>query len=113
MFLEKSINKINVGGLKTKNKKEETNKTKKKMEAGKTPPTTTTTTEKKTEQVKDNDLPTDSPYMATGTLEDYKLKAYGAEGHQEPTPGLGGGSTDAPTPSGDAPAATTTDAKAP
>jgi hypothetical protein len=36
------------------------------MEAGKTPPTTTTTTEKKTEQVKDNDLPTDSPYMATG-----------------------------------------------
>ncbi|CAA0370196.1 unnamed protein product [Arabidopsis thaliana] len=83
------------------------------MEAEKTPPTTTTTTEKKTEQVKDNDLPTDSPYMATGTLEDYKLKAYGAEGHQEPTPGLGGGSTDAPTPSGDAPAATTTDAKAP
>ncbi|EOA28223.1 hypothetical protein CARUB_v10024413mg [Capsella rubella] len=91
------------------------------MEAEKTPPTTTTTpatttTEKKTgPEVKDNDLPTNSPYMATGTLEDYKMKAYGAEGHQEPTPGLGGGSTDAPTPSGDAPAAatTTTGAKAP
>lgn len=84
------------------------------MEAEKTPPTTTTTTEKKTgPDVKDSELPTNSPYMATGTLEDYKLKAYGAEGHQEPTPGLGGGSTDAPTPSGDTPAATKTDAKAP
>ncbi|KAL1224444.1 hypothetical protein V5N11_014405 [Cardamine amara subsp. amara] len=64
--------------------------------------TTPTTTEKKTEQeVKDSELPTNSPYVATGTLEDYKMKGYGAEGHKEPKAGLGGGSTDAPTVSGD------------
>jgi len=83
------------------------------MEAEKAPPTTTT--EKKTEQVvKDNDLPTNSPYVDdSGTLEDYKMKAYGAEGHKEVKAGLGGGSTDAPTPSGDTTTAETTGAKAP
>ncbi|CAH2061405.1 unnamed protein product [Thlaspi arvense] len=77
------------------------------MEAEKTPPTTTTATVKKPEQeVKDADLPTNSPYVDdSGTLEDYKMKAYGAEGHKEVKAGLGGGGTDAPTPSGDAPAA--------
>ncbi|CAN8283975.1 unnamed protein product [Cochlearia groenlandica] len=83
------------------------------MDAEKKTPTTTTTTEKP----KDNDLPTNSPYVDdSGSVEDYKLKAYGAKGHQEVKAGLGGGTTDAPTPSGDAPAATTTtttDAKAP
>ncbi|ESQ46234.1 hypothetical protein EUTSA_v10000405mg [Eutrema salsugineum] len=79
------------------------------MEAEKNPPTTTTTTEKKPEQVAKNDvdLPTNSPYVdESGTLEDYKMKAYGAKGHQEVKAGLGGGATDAPTPSSDAPAAT-------
>ncbi|CAH8346978.1 unnamed protein product [Eruca vesicaria subsp. sativa] len=70
------------------------------MEAEKTPPTTTTT-EKKPEQEVKNDLPTNSPYVDdSGSLEDYKMKAYGAQGHQEVKAGLGGGSTDAPTPSG-------------
>ncbi|PIA64546.1 hypothetical protein AQUCO_00100198v1 [Aquilegia coerulea] len=31
---------------------------------------------------------------------DYKRKGYGTEGHMEPKQGLGGGATDAPTPSG-------------
>lgn len=81
------------------------------MEAEKKPPTTTTT-EKKTEQeVKNDDLPTNSPYVNdSGSVEDYKMKAYGAEGHQEVKAGLGGGSTDAPTPSGNVSA---TAAKAP
>ncbi|XP_023003117.1 uncharacterized protein LOC111496824 [Cucurbita maxima] len=46
-----------------------------------------------------------SPYVNYKDLEDYKNQAYGAQGHLEPKPsrgGGGGGSTDAPTLSGDA-----------
>ncbi|KAI4383438.1 hypothetical protein MLD38_009274 [Melastoma candidum] len=42
----------------------------------------------------------DSPYLQYDNLEDYKLKAYGTQGHQEPVHGRGAGSTDAPTLSG-------------
>lgn len=61
-----------------------------------------TTTEKRTEQeVKNDDVPfIKSPYLDYDNLEGYKMRAYGAEGHQEPKVGLGGGATDAPTPSG-------------
>ncbi|KAF5736205.1 late embryogenesis abundant protein group 8 protein [Tripterygium wilfordii] len=41
----------------------------------------------------------DSPYVKYKDVDDYKRKGYGTEGHQEPKP-RGGGSTDAPTPSG-------------
>ncbi|CAK7345986.1 unnamed protein product [Dovyalis caffra] len=41
-----------------------------------------------------------SPYLKYKDLEDYKLKAYGTEGHQEVKPDQGGGGTDAPTLSG-------------
>ncbi|CAN0917953.1 hypothetical protein LINGRAHAP2_LOCUS30587 [Linum grandiflorum] len=41
-----------------------------------------------------------SPYVNYKDLDDYKLKGYGAEGHLQPNPGRGAGSTDAPTPSG-------------
>ncbi|KAL5556842.1 hypothetical protein UlMin_039078 [Ulmus minor] len=45
----------------------------------------------------------DSPYLQYKDLEEYKDKAYGTQGHQEPKPGRGaGGSTDAPTISGGA-----------
>ncbi|KAK9141978.1 hypothetical protein Syun_011378 [Stephania yunnanensis] len=43
-----------------------------------------------------------SPYVNYIDLEDYKMKAYGTEGHVEPKQGLGGGATDAPTQSGSA-----------
>ncbi|KFK32766.1 hypothetical protein AALP_AA6G286000 [Arabis alpina] len=77
------------------------------MEAEKKP---TTTTEKKTDQVaKDVDLPTNSPYVDDSTsVDEYKMKAYGAKGHEEVKAGLGGGTTDAPTPSGDGDATATT-----
>ncbi|KAL3726134.1 hypothetical protein ACJRO7_031078 [Eucalyptus globulus] len=39
----------------------------------------------------------DSPYMQYKDLEDYKLQGYGAQGHLEPKPGRGAGTTDAPT----------------
>ncbi|KAM6564217.1 hypothetical protein CsatB_024215 [Cannabis sativa] len=40
----------------------------------------------------------DSPYLQYKDLEDYKMKAYGAQGHLEPVAGRGAGaSTDAPT----------------
>ncbi|KAL0733721.1 hypothetical protein Bca4012_009931 [Brassica carinata] len=71
------------------------------MEADKTPLATTTTEKKPEQEVTNDDLPTNSPYVDdSGSLEDYKMKAYGAQGHQEVKTGLGGGSTDAPTPSG-------------
>ncbi|XP_030523308.2 uncharacterized protein LOC115735964 [Rhodamnia argentea] len=41
-----------------------------------------------------------SPYVKFTDLEDYKNRAYGTQGHLEPKPGHGGGSTDAPTRSG-------------
>ena len=42
-----------------------------------------------------------SPYLQYKDLEDYKMKGYGTQGHQEPKPGRGAGaSTDAPTLSG-------------
>ncbi|XP_044470770.1 uncharacterized protein LOC123199780 [Mangifera indica] len=42
----------------------------------------------------------DSPYLQYKDVEDYKMKAYGTEGHLEPNPGRGAGTTDAPTLSG-------------
>ncbi|KAL5728937.1 hypothetical protein ACHQM5_001959 [Ranunculus cassubicifolius] len=45
-----------------------------------------------------------SPYVKYSDVEDYNLKAYGAQGHVEPVTGRGAGATDAPTPSGAAPA---------
>ncbi|KAF9613913.1 hypothetical protein IFM89_013160 [Coptis chinensis] len=53
--------------------------------------------ERKNEKTKGEvDLPTESsPYVRYSDLEDYKRKAYGTEGHFG-----GGGSADAPTPSG-------------
>ncbi|KAF5961202.1 hypothetical protein ACSBR2_009856 [Camellia fascicularis] len=42
-----------------------------------------------------------SPYTQYKDLEDYKRQGYGTQGHQQPKPGGGGGSTDAPTLSGD------------
>ncbi|KAK3416511.1 hypothetical protein EUGRSUZ_H02273 [Eucalyptus grandis] len=44
----------------------------------------------------------DSPYMQSKDLEDYKLQGYGAQGHLEPKPGRGAGTTDAPTMPGSA-----------
>ncbi|KAI3408799.1 uncharacterized protein J3R85_019997 [Psidium guajava] len=44
----------------------------------------------------------DSPYLQYKDLEDYKLQGYGAQGHLEPKPGRGPGSTDAPTMPGSA-----------
>jgi hypothetical protein len=44
----------------------------------------------------------DSPYLKYKDLEDYKRQGYGTEGHQQPKPGRGAGSTDAPTLSGGA-----------
>ncbi|KAK3032901.1 hypothetical protein RJ639_034949 [Escallonia herrerae] len=41
-----------------------------------------------------------SPYMQYNDLEDYKRQGYGTEGHLQPQPGRGAGSTDAPTLSG-------------
>lgn len=42
-----------------------------------------------------------SPYTQYKDLEDYKMKGYGTQGHQEPVIGHGaGGSTDAPTVAG-------------
>ncbi|XP_019083744.1 PREDICTED: uncharacterized protein LOC109125707 [Camelina sativa] len=65
----------------------------KNMEDQKKPPTT--------EQEVKNDVDSiKSPYLNYDKLEDYKMKGYGAEGHQEPKLGMGGGATDAPTPSG-------------
>ncbi|KAK9102253.1 hypothetical protein Sjap_019507 [Stephania japonica] len=43
-----------------------------------------------------------SPYVDYRDLEDYKMKAYGTEGHVEPKQGMGGGVTDAPTQSSSA-----------
>jgi len=43
-----------------------------------------------------------SPYTKYEDIEDYKKNAYGTSGHQDVKPGHGGGTTDAPTPSGDA-----------
>ncbi|XP_021714413.1 uncharacterized protein LOC110682390 [Chenopodium quinoa] len=55
-------------------------------------------------------LPTEtSPYVQYTDLEDYKQQGYGTEGHKDVTPGRGAGGTDAPTPSGGAPAASATD----
>ncbi|XP_059456153.1 uncharacterized protein LOC132186276 [Corylus avellana] len=42
----------------------------------------------------------DSPYLQHKDLEDYKRQGYGTEGHLQPKPGRGAGSTDAPTLSG-------------
>ncbi|KAG9135833.1 hypothetical protein Leryth_002555 [Lithospermum erythrorhizon] len=43
-----------------------------------------------------------SPYTQYNDLEDYKKQGYGTEGHLEPKQGRGaGGSTDAPTLTGD------------
>nr|AST13889.1 late embryogenisis abundant protein 4 [Betula platyphylla] len=40
----------------------------------------------------------DSPYLKYKDLEDYKRQGYGTEGHLQPKPGRGAGSsTDAPT----------------
>ncbi|KAG2724230.1 hypothetical protein I3843_01G007900 [Carya illinoinensis] len=44
----------------------------------------------------------ESPYVKYNDLEDYKRQGYGTEGHLQPKPGRGAGSTDAPTPSGGA-----------
>lgn len=44
----------------------------------------------------------DSPYVKYKDLEDYKRQGYGTEGHLQPKPGRGAGSTDAPTLSGGA-----------
>ncbi|KAF3970781.1 hypothetical protein ACB098_01G080600 [Castanea mollissima] len=41
-----------------------------------------------------------SPYVKYSNLEDYKLNAYGTEGHLEPKPNQRGSATDAPTLSG-------------
>ncbi|OVA13357.1 Late embryogenesis abundant protein [Macleaya cordata] len=43
-----------------------------------------------------------SPYVKYSDVEDYKRQGYGTEGHVQPKLGLGGGATDAPTPSGSA-----------
>ena len=51
----------------------------------------------------------DSPYLKHKDLEDYKRQGYGTEGHLQPKPGRGAGSTDAPTLSG---AAVTSEAAA-
>lgn len=58
-------------------------------------------TEKTTEGIH---IPTEnSPYTRYSDLEDYKRRAYGAEGHLQPKPGRGAAaSTDAPTVSGGA-----------
>ncbi|XP_018851682.1 uncharacterized protein LOC109013892 [Juglans regia] len=42
----------------------------------------------------------ESPYVKYNDLEDYKRQGYGTEGHIQPKPGRGAGSTDAPTLSG-------------
>ncbi|CAL9233582.1 unnamed protein product [Arabidopsis halleri] len=69
------------------------------MEDQKKPPTT----EQQEKEVKNDDVDESikSPYLDYDNLEDYKMKGYGAHGHQEPKLGMGGGATDAPTPSGD------------
>lgn len=41
-----------------------------------------------------------SPYVKYNDMEEYKRNAYGTQGHLQPKPNQGGGSTDAPTPSG-------------
>ncbi|CAA7025176.1 unnamed protein product [Microthlaspi erraticum] len=52
-----------------------------------------------------NELPLEtSPYTKYEDIEDYKKNAYGTTGHQDVKPGQGGGTTDAPTLSGSAPA---------
>lgn len=67
------------------------------MEDKKKPPTT----EQQEKEVKNHDIESiKSPYLDYDNLEDYKMKGYGAHGHQEPKLGMGGGATDAPTPSG-------------
>ncbi|KAK3221432.1 hypothetical protein Dsin_008457 [Dipteronia sinensis] len=56
---------------------------------------------KETKEVNLEGLPMKtSPYVNYTDLEDYKLQAYGTQGHQEPTLGRSAGGTDAPTPSG-------------
>ncbi|XP_010548447.1 PREDICTED: uncharacterized protein LOC104819870 [Tarenaya hassleriana] len=52
------------------------------------------------EEVKIADVSFKSPYLDYDTLDEYKMKGYGAKGHVEPKPGRGAGATDAPTPSG-------------
>ncbi|KAL1224445.1 hypothetical protein V5N11_014406 [Cardamine amara subsp. amara] len=68
------------------------------MEDQKKPPTATEHVEK---EVRNEDVASiKSPYLDYDNLEDYKMRGYGAKGHQEPKLGMGGGGTDAPTPSG-------------
>ncbi|KAG9440252.1 hypothetical protein H6P81_020417 [Aristolochia fimbriata] len=51
--------------------------------------------------LRDEDLPMKtSPYLHTGTVDDYNRKGYGTEEHKEPVDARGGGGTDAPTLSG-------------
>ncbi|CAH8346961.1 unnamed protein product [Eruca vesicaria subsp. sativa] len=59
-------------------------------------------TEKTTEQeVKKDDVPNiKSPYFDYNNMEDFKMRDYGHEGHEEPEVDLGGGSTDPLIPSG-------------
>ncbi|CAH2061406.1 unnamed protein product [Thlaspi arvense] len=77
---------------------EKENKPKQKMEKEKNPQPTT---EQESREVKNDDISKiKSPYLDYDNLEDFNMKAYGAKGHQEPKAGLGGGVTDAPTPSG-------------
>ncbi|KAK7386384.1 hypothetical protein VNO78_26578 [Psophocarpus tetragonolobus] len=55
---------------------------------------------KETKGESESGLPKESPYLKYKDLEDYKRQGYGTEGHQEPKPGRGAGSTEAPTLSG-------------
>ncbi|ESQ46233.1 hypothetical protein EUTSA_v10000392mg [Eutrema salsugineum] len=68
------------------------------MENEKKPPKPT---EQEAREVKNDEIPNiKSPYLDYDNLDDFKMKAHGAKNHQESKPGLGGGATDAPNPSG-------------